>query len=163
MSDTALPAAPDGLITMIKTATRSLILACSAPGQSGPERVEQMTGFSRGTISRWQGDNYRDLIPLDVVFQLESAIGKPIFSRMLASLTGHELTPVAKGDAEHFCLMSGVIQTTGSHSRFAAQAAEALEDQKVTPREAKDLLKSILKHQEHLSDLAKKLAVIAGG
>ena len=163
MSDTALPAAPDGLITMIKTATRSLILACAAPGQSGPERVEQMTGFSRGTISRWQGDNYRDLIPLDVVFQLESALGKPIFSRMLASLTGHELTPLASGDGEGFCLMGAVIKTTGSHSRFTAQAAEALEDQKVTPGEAKALLKSILQHQKDMSDIAKRLAVLAEG
>lgn len=163
MSDTALPAAPEGLITLIKTATRSLILACAAPGQTGPERVEQMTGFSRGAISRWQGENYRDLIPLDVVFQLESALGKPIFSRMLASLTGHELTPLATPEAGDFCLMSAVIRTTGSHSRFAAQAAEALEDQKVTPGEAKALLKSILKNQEDLSAVAKQLAKLAEG
>lgn len=163
MSDTALPAAPDGMITMIKTATRSLILACAAPGQTGPERVEQMTGFSRGTISRWQGDNYRDLIPLDVVFLLESAIGKPIFSRMLATLTGHELAPLVAAEEGGFCLMQGVIRSTGSHSRFAAQAAAALEDQKITAREAKDLLRSILKHQEDMSDIAKRLAAIAGG
>ncbi|MBX9876351.1 MAG: hypothetical protein K2X84_15930 [Beijerinckiaceae bacterium] len=161
MSDTALPQAPDGLFTLIKTATRALVLACAAPGQTGPQRVEQMTGYSAGMISRWQGDNYRDLMPLDVVFQIESALGKPIFSRMLASLTGHELNPVAQAGEGRFDLMGAVIRTTGSHSRFAAQAAEALEDQKVTPGEAKALLKSILKHQEDMGEIARRLAALA--
>lgn len=163
MSDTALPESlPDGLITLIKTATRALILAFAAPGSTGPERVEQITGFSRGAISRWQGDNYRDLMPIDVVFQLESALGKPIFSRMLASLTGHALEPVAKGEGAPLDLMSEIVRSTGSHARFTAQAAEALEDQKVTPGEAKALLLSLLKHQEDMGALAARLATLAG-
>jgi hypothetical protein len=159
VSATALP---EGLITLIKTATRALILACSAPGSTGPERVEQLTGFSRGAISRWQGDNYRDLIPIDAVFLLESAIGKPIFSRMLASLTGHKLEPVATGESAPLDLMGEIVRSTGSHARFTAQAAEALEDQKVTPGEAKALLQSLLKHQEDMGVLAARLANLAG-
>lgn len=166
MSATPLPEAdsggmPDGLITLIKTATRALILAFAAPGSTGPERVEQITGFSRGAISRWQGDAYRDQMPLEVVFQLESALGKPIFSRMLASLTGHRLEPIA-GAPVRFDLMGEVVRSTGSHARFTAQAAEALEDQRVTPGEAKALLATLLKHQEDMGRLAGRLANLAG-
>lgn len=166
MSATPLPEAgqSDGLITLMKTSVRALVLACNAPGQTGPERVEQMTGYSRGAISRWCGDNYRDLPPLDVVFQLESAIGKPIVSRMLASLTGHHVVPLgddaaATGTAD---LMSGVMRATGSHARFVAKAAEAMEDEVITPGEAKTLLAKILKHQQDMGEIARLLAVKAG-
>lgn len=159
MSDTRLP---DGLITLIKTATRALVLACAAPGSSGPERVEDMTGYSRGQISRWQGDNYRDLMPIDVAFQLEVMTGKPIFTRMLATLTGHRIEPAETGENAPFDLMTDAVRATGSHHRFMAQASEALEDQKVTPGEAKALLQSLLRHQEHLGEMAMRLAALAG-
>lgn len=160
MSDIALP---DGLITLIKTATRALVLACAAPGSTGPERVEQITGFSRGAISRWCGDAYRDQMPLEVVFMLESAIGKPIFSRMLASLTGHRLEPLAVGEAVQVDLMTDVVRITGSHARFQAEAAEALEDQKLTPGEVKGLMKSALAHIDQMTALMTRLAPLAEG
>lgn len=164
MSATALPEPPDGLIVLIKTATRALVLACAAPGQTGPQRVEQMTGFSAGAISRWQGENHRDLIPLDVVFMLEASLGKPIFSRMLASLTGHELRPIADREGAPVPdLMAGVLRSTGSHARFVAKAAEAMEDDMITPGEAKELLGKILKHQQDMTGIAKLLALKAGG
>jgi hypothetical protein len=166
VSATALPEADlsDGLVTLMKTSVRALVLACNAPGQTGPERVEQMTGYSRGTISRWCGDRYTDLPPLDVVFQLESAIGKPIVSRMLASLTGHQVVPLSEdamvsGAAD---LMSGVMRATGSHARFVAKAAEAMEDEVITPGEAKALLAKILKHQQDMGEIAQLLAKKAG-
>lgn len=166
MSVTPLPEAgqSDGLITLMKTSVRALVLACNAPGQTGPERVEQMTGYSRGAISRWCGDNYRDLPPLDVVFQLESALGKPIVSRMLASLTGHQVVPIsdAEGEAGTTDLMHGVMRATGSHARFVSKAAEAMEDDVVTPGEAKGILSEILTHQREIGEVARNLARKAG-
>lgn len=159
MSENALP---DGMITMIKTATRSLILACAAPGSTGPERVEHITGYSRGAITRWQGDQYPAVIPLEVVCLLESLIGKPIFSRMLAQLSGHRVEPTSDGAEGPADLMGAVMRTTGSHARFTAKAADALEDQVVTPREAKDLLAALLKHQDEMGALAARLATLAG-
>ena len=165
MSENALSerAMPDGMITMIKTATRALILACAAPGSTGPERVEQLTGYSRGAITRWQGDQYPAVIPLETVCLLESLLGKPIFSRMLAQLSGHRVEPAGEGEAcDGSDLMGAVMRSTGSHARFTAKAAEALEDQKVTPREAKDLLAALLAHQDQMGALAARLANLAG-
>jgi hypothetical protein len=165
VSENALPdrPMPDGMITMIKTATRALILACAAPGSTGPERVEQLTGYSRGAITRWQGDQYPAVIPLETVCLLESLLGKPIFSHMLAQLSGHRVEPAGEGEAcDGSDLMGAVMRSTGSHARFTAQAAEALEDQKVTPREAKDLLAALLAHQDQMGMLAARLANLAG-
>jgi hypothetical protein len=165
VSVTSLPEArlSDGLLTLLKTSVRALVLACAAPGQTGPERVSAMTGHSRGSISRWCSENYRDLPPLDVAFQLESALGKPILSRMLASLTGHQVAPWPEsGVAATQDLMTGVVRTMGSHARFVAQAVEAMEDDILTPGEIRQLLKEILKHQQDMGDIARLLAKKAG-
>lgn len=159
MSDTALP---DGLITMIKTATKSLIMACAVPGSTGPQRVQQLTGFSQGEISRWQGDQYPHLMPIETACLLESVTGKPIFSRMLAQLSGHRLEPIGDNPDDEADLMGAVMRATGSHARFTAKAAEALEDQKVTPREAKELLTALFQHQDQMTALANRLASLAG-
>lgn len=159
MSDTALP---DGLMPLIKTATRSLVLACAAPGQTGPQRVEQLTGYSQGVISRWIGEAYPAVMPLEVVGLLEAAIGKPLVTRLFASLTGHKLEPVPDSSPAPLDLMSEVFRSTGSHARFTAQAAEAWEDQKITPGEVKALLAALLKHQEEMGRLANRLAALAG-
>lgn len=159
MSDTALP---DGLITMIKTATRALIMACAAPGSTGPQRVEQLTGYSQGVLSRWQGDQYPHLMPIEVACMLESVTGKPIFTRMLAQLSGHRIEPVGADPDDETDLMGAVMRATGSHARFTTKAAEALEDQKVTPREAKELLVALLAHQDQMTALANRLAKLAG-
>lgn len=157
MSDTALP---DGLMTLLKTGARALVNACAAPGQTGPERVEAMASYSRGEISKWCSENYPSLMPLHVIGILEAATGKPIMTRMLASLTGHQLVPSAAGDP--LDLMAEIVRLTGSHARFMTRAAEALEDQKVTPGEAKALLATALRHQEDMGRLVTRLASAAG-
>lgn len=159
MSDTALP---EGLMTLLKTAARSLVNACAAPGQTGPQRVEAMTGYSAGQISKWQSENDPTLMPIHVVAILEAATGQPIFSRQLASLSGHQLVPVADGPSDEFCLMRTVVAMTSSHNRFASQAMEALADQRLTRGEFKGLLKSAIKIQEEQGDVIRRLAERAG-
>lgn len=159
MSDIALP---DGLMTLFKTGARALVNACAVQGQTGPQRVESMATYSQGEISKWCSENYPALMPLHVIGILEAATGKPVMTRLLASLTGHQLVPIADGEREPLDLMSEIVRSTGSHARFTAQAAEALEDQKVTPGEAKALLTALLKHQEEMGRLANRLAALAG-
>eukprot|EP01031_Cornospumella_fuschlensis_P006363 gene6363-7909_t len=89
----AKAALPDGLDALIKATTRAAVLAAAVPGSTGPQRVEQLTGASAGTISRWSGD-YDTCMPLDVVFLLEFTAQAPVFARALAALTGHRLVPV---------------------------------------------------------------------
>lgn len=159
-------ACPDGLIPLIKIATRALVTACAVPGSSGPKRVEELTGKSAGTISRWQNDAYSDLIPTDIVFLLEYHLHKPIFARTLAELTGHRLVAVAEDDEGQGCdvagLTSDLIHIVGSGSRVGAQLGAALEDRKVTRREARDTLKVIGEHEDKLASAKRRLARLAG-
>lgn len=156
---------PDGLITMIKTATRALITACAAPGSTGPQRVEQLTGFSAGTISKWHGDAHPDVIPMHVVFLLEVTVQKPIFSRTLAALTGHQVVPMADGGPEASAgeFVSDVIRTTGSFSRYQQVMSEGLADGKITRGEAKAGLQAVLQHIDTLHASAQRLARAAEG
>lgn len=160
MSDTALP---EGLMTLLKTGARALVNACAAPGQTGPQRVEAMTGYSLGQISKWQSENAPDLMPLHVAAILEAASGKPIMTRMLASLTGHQLAVVAEGGGGAVDLMTEIVRITGSHARFQATAADALDDQKLTPREVKDLITSGMCLIDKMTGLLKRLAPMAEG
>lgn len=164
MSDTALSATgmPEGLTTLLKSAARSLVNACAAPGQTGPQRVEAMTGYSAGQISKWQSENDPTLMPVHVVAQLEAATGSPVFSRQLASLSGHQLVPIGMGPSDDFCLMQAVIRSSGSHARFTAQAAEALDDGKLTRGELKAMLQTLLAHQDETGAIARRLAERAG-
>lgn len=158
MSDILLP---DGLITLIKSAIRAQVAACAVPGSTGPERVEQLTGYSRGTISRWQGDAYKDLPPLDVIFQLEFVTQKPIVSRALASLTSHRLVPLAD-DAGATDLVGDLVKTTSTGARVSSELGSALADGVVTPREAKAVKAAIGEHLDALTSVQRKLAGLPG-
>lgn len=156
---------PDGLIPMVKIATRHLVAACAVPGSSGPKRVEELTGYSAGTISRWQNDAHKDLMPMEVAFLLEFTIQKPVFARTLAELTGNRLVPIgdeheAKGDSID-ALTTDLIRIVGSGSRVGATLGAVLEDRKVTRREARDTLSVIGEHKDSLIAAERRLAVLA--
>ena len=161
MNDTALP---DGLLTMIKTATRALVAAAAVPGSTGPERVEQLTGYSRGQISKWCSDSFPVIMPPEVMFLLEFVVQKPIFSGVLAALTGHQLVSLSDADpVDGRTLMNGVVDLTGSHSRFVTSLTEGLADMQMTPGEAKASLKAGMTHQDQLNQMLQRLAEIAEG
>lgn len=158
---------PDGLIPMIKIATRALVAACAVPGSTGPKRVEELTGASAGTISRWQGDAHPDIVPTAVVFLLEYTLHKPIFARVLAELTGHRL--VAIGDDETAeaddgrALAGDLVRVVGTGARVGAVLGAALEDRRVTRREARDTLGVIGEHENRLAEVKRRLAHLADG
>ncbi len=158
---------PSGLIAMIKIATRALVAACSMPGSTGLKRVGELTGMSQGVISRWQGDDYSDLIPTDVVFLLEFHLHRPIFARTLAELTGHRLVALADDEDDPGCDITGLttdlVRIVGSVGRVGARLGVALEDRKVTRREARDTLKAIGEHENDLAAAKRRLARFAEG
>lgn len=157
-------AMPDGLLTMIKTATRALVAAAAVPGSTGPERVEQLTGYSRGQISKWCSDGCPAIMPPEVMCHLEFVTQRPIFATTLAALTGHRLAPLADADpVGPQSLIADIVELTGSHSRFLSSLAEGLKDMEMTPGEAKASLGVGVEHQTHLNTMFRRLAEIAEG
>jgi len=154
-------ALPDGLFQLIKAAVRAQILAMAAPGSTPAQRVAQITGASAGTISRWQGDAYGELPPLEVIFQLEYLSQKPIVSRALAQLSSHRLTPIADDEAAGECLVADLVKITGTAAQTAGELSTSLADGVVTPAEAKRVLAKAAEHQDVLTGLTRKLSVVA--
>lgn len=158
---------PDGIVPLIKIATRALVAACAVPGSTGPKRVEELTGASAGTISRWQGDAHPDIVPTAIVFLLEFTIQKPVFARALSELTGHRLTAITDDEAadpgDVAGLTSDLIRIVGSGSRVGATLGAVLEDRKVSRREARDALAVIGEHEDKLAPAKRRLARLADG
>lgn len=152
-----------GLMAAVKAATRELVAAMAAPGQTGPQRVAALTGHSPGTVTRWQGDHYPELIPLAVVLHLETTSGQPVFARFLAGLTGHELHRLDDAGAEGAGLVERVVRTGATHSAFALEAMQAAADGKVTPAEARGLIAAGRRHQSEMGEAMARLAAIVEG
>lgn len=148
-----------GLMQLLKAAARSLVAAAAIQGQTGPQRVQELTGYSAGLISRWQNDGYRDTMPLDAVFQLEFITQAPVFARQLAALTGHRLVPMAEGD-EAGELVSDLIRMTSAGATVTAELGSALKDNDVSPAEARRIEEAIAGQEAVTAALKRKLAAI---
>lgn len=157
MDATALP---DGLTALIKSTTRAAVAASVVPGATGPQRVEQMTGYSAGQISRFQRDAYPDLLPLAVVFLLEFTSQKPVFAQALAALTGHRLVPVEESETGPDFL-SDLLSLTRSAASVQASYGAALADGTVTPREREHLKQVVASHMAELMEAERRLSAIA--
>ncbi|MCS0501405.1 hypothetical protein [Ancylobacter mangrovi] len=154
---------PDGLIALIKNAARLSVMGCSAPGSTGPQRVEELTGYSPGAISRWGGDAHRELMPLEVVFLVEFISQKPVFAGALASLTGHRLVPVAASEASDAPGMADVFAMAGASLRFQIEFAEALEDGRLTRAERRRLNKAKAELLDIMASIGRKIDGVREG
>ncbi len=159
MDDISLP---DGLMAMIKAATRALVLACK-----GPSVVKSLTGVSDGQVSRWQGDAYPDVIPGWAVGALEFHCQQPAYTRMMAGLTGHRLVPIAEdsdgGNPNARDFVGDLVSVTGAASKVTAGLSQALADGHVTPGEAKGELANIAVLERELTGTKRRLSIVAGG
>lgn len=102
----------------------------------------------------------RHFPPIDVIADIEKQAGDPILTRLLAELAGFSLVPVQP------------VKINGSFSRLLANlgkevsdvfsdAAKALEDDRMTPREAKGLLLDIDEAMSALSLLRNGIREVA--
>ncbi|MEP9378420.1 hypothetical protein ABLE91_17015 [Aquabacter sp. CN5-332] len=150
---------PDGLIALIKSTTRAAVAASIVPGSTGPQRVEQLTGFSAGQISRWQGDAHKDLAPLEAAFLLEFVSQKPVFARALAALTGHRLVPIEDGEGGGD-FVADLVSVTSSAARLTAAYGAALADGQITNREREELRRELAQHHTALLNAERRLSGI---
>jgi hypothetical protein len=149
---------PAGLMTLIKAANRELVLA-----NGGPPGVKALTGLSDGQISRCQGDAYPDLFPSWVAALLEFRSQKPVYARLFATLTQHQVVPIAASDEEEGNLVADLVGVTQAGARVSSALGAALSDNQVTPAEAKGVMAEIGGLERQLDSTKAKLAVVAGG
>lgn len=148
-----------GLMQLMKGAARTLVAAMACPGSTGPQRVQEITGHSLGIISRWQSDAYKDVMPLDVVFQLEFLSKTPVFARQLAALNQFNLAPMAEGE-EVSGMVGELVRLTSNAARATTELAEGLKDGKLTYNEGTRVETALAPLETTLSDIRRKIAAI---
>lgn len=163
MDSTALP---DGLIALLKNTARAAVAASVVPGSTGPQRVEQLTGYSAGQISRWQGDAHADLMPLEVVALLEFTSQKPVFARALAALTGHRLVPISELEApapDMSTHIRDMAEFTAAAAAVSGTYGAALADGVVTPREKAETRQAKARLQDVVARAGRNLSGVGEG
>ncbi|MCX5478474.1 hypothetical protein OSH08_05630 [Kaistia geumhonensis] len=149
---------PSGLLTLIKDANRQVVLAAG-----GPAVVQALTGLSAGSISRIQGDAYPDLFPVWAIALIEFKTQKPIFGRLFATLTQHQLAPIGEGEEAGGHLVVDLVDFTVQAARVSSSLGSALADNIVTPKEAKATLAEFGALERQIDRAKGKLAPIASG
>ncbi|MDQ0472791.1 hypothetical protein [Labrys wisconsinensis] len=156
------PLLPTGMTGLIKAATRDLVLAAG-----GPARVKEILKVSDGQISKWQGDDYPDLMPTWAVAKLSYVKQTPAFARFLAALVNHEVVPVPPDDEGESDLMGDLVGVTRDAAQVTSALGEALSPaspggSSVTPCEAKGTLSKIGRLERRLDGTKLRLAAVAG-
>jgi hypothetical protein len=154
-----------GMRAGLKSVLRHLIGACAAGSTSGAQRVGLITGAAPGTISRWQGDGYPDLMPLDVALLLTQETGSTVVAAAFADACGHRLVPIGDDEAQagRPAMIDDLVGFHAGAGSFSARLAEGLADGSLSPREAKDALAALHSHQDRNAETARRLTVIAEG
>ncbi|MGO4338988.1 hypothetical protein AB4037_29140 [Labrys sp. KB_33_2] len=157
------PVLPVGMLEQYKAATRALVMA-----SGGPAGVKAVLEVSDGQISRWRGDSYPDLIPLWAVAKLEFHYQEPAFTRFMAGLTGHVLSPIGDeaepppGTAE---FVGTVMEVAAANNKLVTKTLEAMSPASpggvaFTPNEKSEIHAS---RAEAERAATKMLRLVAGG
>lgn len=119
----------------LKEATRLLIKGCKGlVRSSGACRVR------KSTLSRYQSHEEKQMfMPIDIVADLEHKANQPIIARALAKLAGWELVKLPPSDATGriSAQLKKVFKESGE---LLIAGASALEDNRVDPDEAREVL-----------------------
>lgn len=128
----------------------------------GVQAACEITGKSKATIGRYYAmhEEYADrFMPIDAVAMLEAKASYPHVTVALAELKGLTLDVASPDD--HYDVMGGVSHDIAILSqRFAllmSAYAEAVENNEITPAEARKLLHETLELQKVLVDMKMHL------
>lgn len=145
----------DAFLYRIKAAQRDLIERCG-----GILRVEQIAGFSKSQVGRWNNPNEGDTMPLGAIRVLEADCGQALVTAVMAEANGRRLTDPEAARAADASVLLKHAELMRNSAELANGMALAIADGQVTPAEAQtvDRLASNLEHAA--SELRASLAAI---
>ncbi len=117
----------------LKVATRQLVVA-----SGGLEAAAAACRLKHASLARHYSPEHPEMLPLDVIAELQRVAGVVPVTTALAHLSGHALVPLAAEPGE-----SELLKQAGTLMRLAGQAcmsaAEAMADGVLTPAECAQL------------------------
>lgn len=141
-----------------RDATKALIHAFAAPGQTGPQRVSAIVNVAESTVSKWQND-YKVKMPGDVAMRLEMILGRPVFAQAFASLSCSRVVQADQSDpASDAGLMASFFETSAAVGELTSTWADAAKDGVHTPGERKQIREKIHQTIDVLSAKARLLS-----
>lgn len=132
----------------------------------GSRRVVERTGtISKSQVGRWYGGADRDFMPLPIVMVLEgdSNVGRPIVSAILIEALGLEIAGKDDADNPAACLSSLSADLVEAAGRMVVETVRAKADGVVTPNEAKGLRAVSRRIDQLRADIDDQLAGIEAG
>lgn len=139
----------------VKAAQRDLIKLAG-----GIDRAAEISSVSPSHIGRMNNPRDTDLMPLSVVFALESECGVPVVTQAMAELSGRRLSdPEAeqKANVNVLTSYSNVLQRAAA---LMSSGAAAMADAFVSPAEAHTMDRDASAIERGLSEFRQALAVI---
>lgn len=145
----------DAFLFRVKAAQRDLIERCG-----GILRAEQLTGFSKSHVGRWNNPNDPDLMPLGAVRALEADCGQPLVTAVMAEANGRRLTDPEEERRSQANVMVALAEAMRNSAEVMHAAAMAMADGEITPTEATAVDRALSQQERSISDLRNGLAVI---
>lgn len=139
----------------VKAAQRDLIKIVG-----GIERAAEITSVSPSHIGRMNNARDTDLMPLSVVYALETECGLPIVTQAMAELSGRRLTDPNAEHRAHVDVLLSYSEVMQRAASLMATAAQAISDGKVTPTEATAMDREAADLERGLSAYRQSLAII---
>lgn len=145
----------DAFLYRMKASQRDLIERCG-----GIIRVEQITGFSKSQVGRWNNPNDPDLMPVGAIRALEADCGAALVTSVLAEANGRRLSdPEAERAADVSVLLTHAELMRNS-AELANGMALAIADGQVTPAEAQTIDRLASNLELAASNMRSALAAI---
>ena len=145
----------DAFLYRLKAAQRDLIERCG-----GILRCEQLTGFSKSHVGRWNNPNEGDVMPLGAVVVLEGDCGTALITSVMAEANGRRLTDPDEERASEVNVLTAHAELMRQGAELANAIAAAIADGKVTPSEANVVDRFAASMERSASELRLSLATI---
>ncbi|MBY2911383.1 hypothetical protein [Rhizobium leguminosarum] len=145
----------DAWFHRIKSAQRDLIKLVG-----GIERAAEISSVSPSHIGRMNNARDVDMMPLSVVYALESECGVPVVTQAMAELSGRRLSDPDAELKAHIGVIasySGVLQKAAA---LMATGAAAIADANVTFTEAHAMDRDAAELERGISGFRQALAVV---
>ncbi|MCF1449731.1 hypothetical protein FS815_23360 [Agrobacterium vitis] len=137
----------------IKAAQRDLIRLVG-----GIERASEISSVSPSHIGRMNNPRDTDLMPISVVYALESECGVPVVTSAMAELSGRRLTDPAGERAVEQGVVVAYSEMVRRAGDLISGGAVAISDMVVTPAEATKMDRDAAELEVGLAALRKALA-----
>lgn len=141
----------------LKSAHRKLIKK-----NGGIDDAAEIALISSSQIGRCNSETDNQFLPIVAVLKLEAECGDPVVTRAMAGLHGMKLIDPEEKVTDAGCLMRSGMNVAATFNEFQRESMLSFADLKVTPAEARAVLKTLETLSIQIADLTNQWASVAG-